>query len=231
MNKDQTARWTRHLKLRQVRRDHAATPVPGVVARAFARHDALLTAADDLMTSPAGRSEGATLQKSTEQKQVVAVVLPIANALHLVYLEANEVEKAHALRLLKSDYNALPGPLLLAEARNVARQARAHAPALDKEAGLDAKDLAELDTANEAFNQLLTAPKVSIETGKTTHTALDTALRAADVFVKKELTPAVELLKRKQPKFYDALREAMRIDDAAGPRTPGDTPPPAKPAA
>ena len=223
-NKLQTARWTRQLKIRQVRRDHAATPVPGVVARAFARHDALLAAADDLMTSPAGRSEGATRQKSTEQKQLVAVVLPIANALHLVYLEAGDVEKAHALRLFKTDYNALPGPLLLAEARNVATQARANAPALDQEAGLDQADLDELDAAAAAFDQLLTAPKVAIETGKSTLTALGAALRTADEFVKKELTPAVELLKRKEPAFYAALREAMRIDDAPGARGPGDAP-------
>ena len=231
MDKQQTARWNRQLKLKQVRQDHAATPVSGLVARAFARHDALLATATDLMTSPAGRSEGATLKKSAEEKHVVAVVLPIANALHLLYLEAEDEEKAHALRLLKSDYNALPGALLLAEARNVAQQARANAEVLATEADLDKPDLDELDEAIGAFDGLLTAPKVSIETGKNAHTALDAALRAADVYVKAKLTPAVELLKRKQPTFYDALRAAMRIDDAPGARGSGDAvPTPATPA-
>ena len=231
MDKQQTARWNRQLKLKQVRKDHAATPVAGLVARAFAHHDALLATADDLMTSPAGRSAGATLKKSTEEKRVVAVVLPVANGLHLLYLEAGDEEKAHALRRLKSDYNALSGALLLAEARNVAKQARANAKALAAEADLDKADLDELDEANGALDTLMTAPKVAIETGKTTNTALDAALRAADKYVKEKLTPAVELLKRKQPKFYDALREAMRIDDAPGARGSGDTAPaPGKPA-
>ena len=231
MDKQQTARWKRQLKLRQVRQDHAATPVSGLVSRAFARHDALLAAADDLMTSPAGRSAGATLKKSTEEKRVVAVVLPIANALHLLYLEAEDEEKAHALRLFKSDYNALPGPLLLAEARNVAKQARTNAKALATDADLDKADLDELDEAIGAFAALMTAPKVAIETGKNANTALDAALRAADVYVKEKLTPAVELLKRKQLKFYAALRAAMRIDDAPGARGSGDVAPtPGKPA-
>ena len=231
MDKQQTARWKRQLKLRQVRQDHAATPVSGLVSRAFARHDALLATADDLMTSPAGRSEGATRKKSTEEKRVVAVVLPIANALHLLYLEAEDEEKAQALRLLKSDYNSRPGPLLLAEARNVAKQARINAKALATDADLDKADLDELDEAIGAFDALMTAPKVAIETGKNTNTALDAALRAADVYVKEKLTPAVELLKRKQPKFYDALRAAMRIDDAPGARGSGDAAPtPGRPA-
>ena len=221
MDKHQTARWKRQLKIKQVRQDYAATPVSGLVSRAFARHDALLATADDLMTSPAGRSEGATRKKSTEEKRVVAVVLPIANALHLLYLEAEDEEKAQALRLLKSDYNALPGPLLLAEARNVAQQARANAKALADDADLTKADLDELDAATAAFDALLTAPKLAREAGKTTHTALDAALRAADVFVKKELTPAVELIKRKQTAFYNSLREAMRIDDAPGARSTG----------
>lgn len=230
MDKQQTARWKRQLKLKQVRQDYAATPVAGLVQRAFARHDELLQAADDLMTTPAGRSEGATLKKSTEEKRVVAVVLPIANALHLLYLETGNAEKAQAVRVLKSDYTALSGPLLLAEARNVAKQARANAKALATDADLDKADLDELDEASEAFAALLTAPKVAIETGKTTNAALDAALRAADAYVKETLTPAVELLKRKQPAFYEALRAAMRIDDAPGPRDSGDVAPtPGKP--
>lgn len=231
MDKQQTARWNRQLKLKQVRKDYAAAPVGGLVTRAFARHDELLAAADALMASPAGRSQGATLQKSAEEKNVIAVVLPIANALHLVYLEANDAEKAHALRLNKTDYQALPGALALAEARNVARQARANAPALAAEAELNAADLDELDAANAAFDALMTAPQVARETGKTTNTALDAALRAADLYVKQALAPAVETLKRKQPAFYDALREAMRIDDAPGARTPAAPAPPSTPAA
>ena len=227
MDKQQTARWKRQLKLKQVRQDFAATPVSGLVSRAFARHDALLATADDLMTSPAGRSTGATLKKSTEEKRVVTLVLPVANALYLLYLEAEDEEKAHALRLLKSDYNSLPGTLLLAEARNVAKQARANAKALADEADIDKADLDELDAAIGAFDKLMTAPKVSIENGKNTNTALDAALRAADKYVKEKLTPTVELLSRKQPKFYEALRTAMRIDDAPGARGSGDAAPPA----
>jgi hypothetical protein len=219
MDKQQTARWNRQLKIKQVRKDHATTPVGGLVTRSFARHDELLKAADALMTSPAGRSEGATIQKSTEEKQMIAAVLPIVNALHLLYLEAEEVEKAHALRLNKTDYQALPGALALAEVRNVVKQARANAKDLAAEADLDQADLDELNETAEAFSQLLTAPKVARETGKATNTALDTALRAADQFVKAELTPAVELLKRKQPAFYAVLREAMRVDDAPGARS------------
>lgn len=225
MDKQQTARWNRQLKIKQVRKDHAATPVGGLVTRSFARHDELLTAADTLMASPAGRSEGATLQKSTEEKHMIAVVLPIANALHLLYLEAKDEEKAHALRLNKTDYQALPGALALAEVRNVAKQARTRAKPLAEEADLDKANLDELDEAAEAFSQLLTAPKVARETGKAANTALDAALRAADQFVKKEFSAAVELLKRKQPAFYAALREAMRVDDAPGARGTDDAKP------
>jgi hypothetical protein len=230
MDKQQTARWKRHLKLKQVRQAHAATPVGGLVTRAFGRYDALLQAADDLMTTPTGRSEGATRQKGAEEKRVVAVVLPIANALRLLYLEAQDEQQAQAVRVRKSDYTALAAPLLLAEARNVAKQARANAKALAAEGDLDKADLDELDEAADAFAALLTAPKVAIETGKTTNAALDGALRAADTFVKEMLTPAVETLKRKQPAFYEALRAALRIDDAPSARRSGDTPPaPAKP--
>ena len=233
MDKKQTARWKRQLKIKQVRQDHAATPVGGLVARVFARHDTLLQAADDLMSAPAGRSAGATRQKSTEEKHAVAVALPIANALHLLYREAGDEEQAQALRLLKSDYNALAGPLLLAETRNVARQARAHDKALAVEADLDSADLDELDEANAAFSNLMTAPKVSIEAGKTANEALDTALRTADTFVKETLAPAIETLKRKQPRFYEALRAAIRIDDAPGTRGSDDgaAPQPGKPTA
>lgn len=218
MDKQQTARWNRQLKIKQVRTDYADTPVGALVTRRFVRHDELLAAADALMASPAGRSAGATLQKSTEEKKMIAAVLPFANALHLLYLEAEDDEKAHALRLNKTDYNALPGALALAEVRNVMKQSLAQAKPLAEEADLDKADLEELHEAAEAFSQLLAAPKVARETGKTTNTALDAALRAADQFVKKELTPAVELLKRKQAKFYNALREAMRVDDAPGAR-------------
>lgn len=225
MDKQQTARWNRQLKIKQVRRDHAATPVPGLVARIFARHDALLTTADDLLTLPAGRSAGITRKKSEEEKQLIAQALPFANALHLIYLEAGDDEKAHALRLKKSDYTALAGPLVLAEGRNVAGQARICAKALATEANLDADDLLQLDQAIKGFGDLLTAPKVAIETGKTTNSELTAALRAADAFVKKELAPAIETLKLKQTKLYDALREAMRVDDAPGPHSA----PPTKP--
>ena len=230
MDKQQTARWNRQLKIKQVRRDHAAIPVGKLVVRKFARHDELLAAADDLMTSPAGRTTGATLQKSTEEKRAVALALPFANALHLLYLEANETEKAHALQLKKTDYEALPGALALAETRNVAKQARANAQALADEADLDQNDLDELDGANEAFGDLMTAPKVAREAGKITTTALGDALSAADLFVKKELTPAVETLKGKHRAFYEALKQAMRIDDAPGARAtdtldPEPTPP------
>ncbi|WP_310391156.1 hypothetical protein [Hymenobacter sp.] len=225
MDKQQTARWNRQLKLKQVRQDHATVPVPGLVTRAFARHDALLTAADDLMAAPAGRSEGATLKKSTEERNLIAVVVPIANALHLLYLEAQDEEKAYALRRNKSDYQSLPGPLVLAEARNVAAHARANAKALAAEAELDKADLDELDQATAAFSALLTAPKVARETGKASNSALDAALRAADAHVKQTLAPAIETLKRKQPAFYAALREALRIDDAPGARAEAPEPP------
>ncbi|MDB5268318.1 MAG: hypothetical protein JWP58_1358 [Hymenobacter sp.] len=225
MNKQQTARWNRQLKIKQVRQDHPDATVGGLVTRAFARHDALLATADALMTTPAGRSTGATLKKSTEEKHLVEVVLPFANALHLLYLETGDVEKAHALRLFKNDYEALAGALLLAETRNVAQQAADHDQVLAEEADLDLADRKELDAANTAFAGLLAAPKVAIETGKTANADLRAALRAADVFVKKELTPAVELLKRKQPKFYNALREAMRVDNAPGPRGTDDAAP------
>ncbi len=79
------------------------------------------------------------------------------------------------------------------------------------------------------FCSSLTAPKVARETGKATNTALDAALRAADQFVKTERTPAVELLKRKQPAFCAALREAMRVDDSPVPVAPTTPSPPAPP--
>ncbi len=229
MDKTQTARWNRQLKIKQVRQDHAATPVGPLVARKFARHDDLLAVADELMATPAGRSAGATLQKSAEEKHLVQLVLPFANALHLLHGEADEDEKAHALRLKKSDYTALPAALVLAEARNVATQAHASATLLASDADLTKADLIALDAALAAFASLLTAPKVAIEAGKNTHTALTAALRAADVFVKAELAPAVETLKRKQPALYAALIQAMRIDDAPGARGAADSP--AKPAA
>ena len=229
MDKPQTARWNRQLKLKQVRQDFAATPVGPLMARKFARHDALLQAADDLMSTPAGRSQGATLKKSVEEKNTVAQVLPFANALHLLYLEAGEAEKAHALRLKKSDYMALPAALVLAEARNVAQQARALAKPLADDAGLDQADLDGFDRTMAAFAQVMAAPKVAIEAGKNTNTALDAALSAADLFVKTELAAAMETIKGKNRPFYDALLQAMRIDDAPGARGTGT--PPAKPAA
>ena len=232
MDKQQTARWNRQLKIKQVRQDFAATPVSLLLKRKFARHDALLHTADDLMTTPAGRSEGATLQKSTEEKRVIAEVLPFANALHLLHLEGEEAEKAHALSRNKTDYTALPGPLLLAEARNVAKQAHANASLLASDADLDQTDLDTLDVAIAAYAKLMAAPKVAIETGKNTNTSLGEALRAADDFVKTELAPAAATIKRKHRQFYDALIQAMRIDDAPGARGTGPTPPtPPKPAA
>ena len=115
----------------------------------------------------------------------------------------------------------------------MARQARAHDKALAVEADLDSADLDELDEANAAFSNLMTAPKVSIEAGKTANEALDTALRTADTFVKETLAPAIETLKRKQPRFYEALRAAIRIDDAPGTRGSDDgaAPQPGKPTA
>ena len=78
--------------------------------------------------------------------------LPVANALHLLYLEDEEdeqvSEKAYALRLNKSDYSALRGALALAETRNVAQQAQGKKDLLEKEADIDSKDLSELDEAN-----------------------------------------------------------------------------------
>ena len=97
---------------------------------------------------------------------------------------------------------------------------------LAEEADLDHADLTELDHANTVFAQLLAAPKVTIETGKATNQALTAALAAADAFVKQELARAVELLRRKQPALYAALREAMRVDDAPA----GAAPAPDKPA-
>ncbi len=230
MDKQQTARWNRQLKIKQVRQAYAAVPVGALVARVFARHDELLATADALMTSPAGRTLGATIQKSAQQKQAIALALPLANALHLLYLEAEDAEKAHALRRTKTDYTSLPAALILAETRNVAQQARAHAQQLATEANLDATDLDQLDAANAAFAAGLTAPQVARETGKTRNTTLDAALRAADVFVKAELAPAVETLKLKQPEYYAALQQAMRIDDAPGARSTATPPAPGQPA-
>ena len=49
----------------------------------------------------------------------------------------------------------------------------------------------------------------------------------------ERIAPAVELLKRKQPAFYAALREPMRVDDAPGPLNPdaGELKKPAAPEA
>lgn len=45
------------------------------------------------------------------------MVLPIAKALHLLYLEANDAEKARALRRNKTDHAAQPAAITM-----VARQ-------------------------------------------------------------------------------------------------------------
>lgn len=229
MDKPQTARWNRQLKIKQVRQDFAATPVAALVARKFTRHDELLKAADDLMSAPTSKSRGATLKKSEEENKVMAQAMPFANALHLLYLEAGEDEKAHALLRNKSDYTALPGALVLAEGRKVSKQAHALAQTLAADADLNTADLKALDGAIDAFGKVIAAPKVAIEAGKNTNTALDAALSAADLFVKMELTPALETLKGKNRKFYDALKQAIRIDDAPGAHGPAT--PPAKPAA
>jgi hypothetical protein len=221
MDKEQVANWNRHLKIRQVRKEHAGVPVSKLVTRVLDRHEALLQTAEGLMDTPEGRSEGATLKKSKEEKRAIAAALPVANAMYLLYLEdeadAQGSEKAHALKRFKTDYDALPGPLTLAETRNVARQALAMKTKLADEADIDADDLGELDKANQAFGELLTAPKLAREKGKTKRTALDTALKAADLFVESDLRPATKTMKGAAADFRDALLEAMRIDDAAGP--------------
>lgn len=229
MDKREVARWNRHLKIKKVRQDHAAVSVGALVQRRFARHDELVAAVQTQLDSPAGRTEGATRQKSAEETRVIAQVLPVVNALYLVYLDSTEtddkaLEKAHALRRTKSDYTALPAALVLAEARNVARQAAPLAAKL-AEANLDADDLRELNEAIAAFDRYMAAPQVSRASGKTSTSTLSAALLAADQFIKAELRPAVETLKPKQPAFYQALIEAMRIDDAPGARGNGDDEP------
>ena len=237
MEKFQVANWNRQLKIRKVREEHAGVSISKLVARVLGRHEALLQTAEGLMDTPEGRSKGATLKKSKEEKRAIAAALPVANAMYLLYLEDKDdeqgSEKAHALKRFKTDYDALPGALTLAETRNVARQAKV--PAMKKklaeEADIDTVELAELDGANETFSQLLSAPKLAQEKGKTKRTALGTALKAADLFVESDLRPATKTMKGEAIPFRDALLEAMRIDDAASPDNgPDDVKPPTDPA-
>ena len=230
MDARETARWNGQLKIKKVRQTYADTPVSALVKRVFARHDALLAGIEDLISSPAGRSQGATLKKSAEELRAIAAALPVANALHALYLEdetdAQGSEKAYALRLNKTDYKALPAALSLAETRNVAKQAQTMKDQLASEADIDQTDLDDLADANQKFGNLLAAPKLAREAGKTQNNAVGSALKAAGAFVKKDLRQAAETFKNKHKDFYNALKEAMRIDDAAGPDS-GAAPTPA----
>ncbi|WP_305005899.1 hypothetical protein [Hymenobacter aranciens] len=203
--------------------DHVGVPISKLVTRVLGRHEALLQTAEGLMDTPEGRSAGATLKKSKEKKRAIAAALPVANAMYLLYLEDEDdeqgSEKAHALKRFKTDYDGLPGALTLAETRNVAKQAAVPTmkTKLADEAEIDSEELGELDEANKAFSNLLTAPKLAREKGKTKRTALGTALKAADLFVDSDLRPATKTMKGEAAGFRDALLEAMRIDDAASP--------------
>lgn len=221
MEKFQVANWNRQLKIRKVRADYAGVPISKLVTRVLDRHEALLQTAEGLMDTPEGRSEGATLKKSKEEKRAIAAALPVANAMYLLYLEDEDdeqgSEKAHALKRFKTDYDVLPGALTLAETRNVAKQAQTMKTKLADEADIDAKDLGELAKANDTFSKLLSAPKLAREKGKTKRTALGTALKAADLFIDSDLRPAAKTMKGEATDFRNALLEATRIDDAASP--------------
>ena len=229
MDKQQVANWERQLKIRKVAKANAGLALSPLSKRVLAGHEALLAKVQGLLDDPAGRSEGATLQKSKEEKRAVAAALPVANALYLLHREdkADEKgsEKAHALRRNKSDYD-MPAALALAETRNVAKQAKAMEALLLSESEIEKDDLKELDAANMAFGDLLAAPKLAIEEGKTALKALGAALKAADKYVESDVRPMVKSVRRKFPDFAAALLEAMRIDDAAGARKD----PPAAPA-
>ncbi len=231
MDARETARWNGQLKIKKVRETYAATPVSKLVQRVFARHDALVAGIEDLISSPAGRSQGATLKKSAEELRAIAAALPVANALHALYLEDETdeqgSEKAYALRLNKTGYKALPAALSLAETRNVAKQAQTMKAQLASEADIDQADLADLDDANRKFGNLLAAPKLAREAGKTQNKTVGDALKAAGVFVKTDLRQAAETFKKKHQDFYNALTEAIRIDDAASAPGSGAAPAPA----
>ena len=128
----------------------------------------------------------------------------------------------------KSDYD-LPAALVLAETRNVAKQAKAMGDKLLSESEIEADDLKELDEANEAFGNLLAAPKGTIEEGETALSALGAALKAADKYVESDVRPMVKSVSKKFSPFATAMLEAMRIDDAAGARK-GTADAPATPA-
>ncbi len=166
----------------------------------------------------------ATLKKSAEEKRAIAAALPVANAFYLLYLEDETdpaaSEKAHALRCNKTDYVALPAAMALAETRRVAQQALALKAKLASDAGIAKPELDELTAANAAFGQLLAAPKLAIEAGKTNRTALGTALKATDKFVEAKLRPAIKTLSPAFAGLRAALLQAMRIDDAPGARQP-----------
>ena len=212
-----------------MRQAHSGPAVLGLVARVFAWHEELLTQLTTLMKNPAGRSEGATLQKSKQEKRAIAAALPVANALYLLHLEDEDdeqaSEKAHALRRNKSAYSALPAALALAETRNVAQQAAPLKKLLADEAGIGQAALDELTAANEAFSKLLAAPKVAIEAGKNNRSAVSAALKAADKFVEDKLRPAVRTLGDEYRELREALLQAMRIDDAPGARGAGEEKP------
>ena len=233
MEKNQIANWNRQLKIQTVYDAYTGATLPPLVLRVFGQHTALLQMVTTLMGGPEGRSEGATLKKSAEEKRAIAAVLPVANALYLLHLEDETddqaSEKAHALRRNKTDYTALPAAVALAETRRVAQQALALKTKLASDAGIAKPELDELGAANVAFGQLLAAPKLAIEAGKTNRTALDTALKAADLFVEAKLRPATKTLGTAFTGLREALLQAMRIDDAPGARhggAPGDAPAP-----
>ncbi len=224
MEKPQVANWNRQLKVKSVYDAYAGPALPGLVLRVFGQHTALLQAATALMDGPEGRSKGATLKKSEEQQRAIAAALPVANALYLLYLEdetdAQASEKAHALRRNKTDYKALPAAVALTETRRVAQQAQTLKTKLASDAGIGKPELDELAAANAAFKQLLAAPKLVIEAGKTNRTALGTALKAADKFVEAKLRPATKTLGLAFKGLREALLQALRIDDAPGARQP-----------
>ena len=233
MEKSQVANWNRQLKVKSVYDAYAGPALPGLVLRVFGQHTGLLQMATTLMGGPEGRSAGATLKKSAEEKRAIAAALPVANALYLLHLEDETddqaSEKAHALRRNKTDYVALPAAVALNETRRVAQQALALKAKLASDAGIAKPELDELTAANTAFGQLLVAPKLAIEAGKTNRTALDTALKAADKFVEAKLRPATKTLGPAFKDLREALLQALRIDDAPGarhPAAPGTAPAP-----
>lgn len=210
MNKVQTSKSNSLVKIEDFLDDHAAELA--VVVQIEPLHEELKDVIEDIGTAMALAEQdntGYTINKNLKVNEVKRLILKVGRGATAYYQSINEFEKLSISNYKKSELDSITESRLSPKAKQLYKEALPIAANL---IGADAADVAALQAAALALDEIIEDPSRAIDVSKRYNDSIDGLLKRGDE-IRNKIDVYMQTFIDENPGLYAEWKLSMAIDD------------------